>query len=289
MKIFKWMIIASAAAAFVSCSSKFDNLLSSQDVDLKYKAAFEYFNKGKYRKAATLFESMSVLTTGTERDDTVQYYWGLSNYKAKDYYTAEANFYKFIENYPRSVFSTEARFYRIDCLYRSTYRYELDQAQTHKTISAINEYLRDFPESAYAGECRAYHKKLNDRLDRKAYENALLYYKMEDYKASRVAFRNILKEDSENIYREDILYYVAMSSYKFAQNSVPAKQKERYMDFMDDYLNFVGEIPDSPYTRELTALYKRAQRAIGKNVGADDTDNMKDKDFIKERKAASGK
>ena len=73
----------------------------SNDVDAKYDAAFNYFNSGKYRKAASLFESLSVMTTGTERDDTVQFYWGLSNYKNKDYYTAEANFSKFVNNFPR--------------------------------------------------------------------------------------------------------------------------------------------------------------------------------------------
>ena len=67
-------------------------LLDCNDVDAKYKAAFEYFNTKKYQKAAQLFESMAVLTSGTERDDTVQYYWGLSNYRFKDYYTAESNF-----------------------------------------------------------------------------------------------------------------------------------------------------------------------------------------------------
>ena len=70
-------------------------------------------------------------------------------------------------------------------------------------------------------------QELNDRLDRKAYEGAKLYYKMEDYLASRVALRNVLKDDAENIYREDILYYIAMSSYNYAYNSVPAKKKER--------------------------------------------------------------
>ena len=39
---------------------------------------------------------------------------------------------------------------------------------------------------------------------------------MEDYLASRIAFRNVLKDDAENMYREDILYYIAMSSYKYA-------------------------------------------------------------------------
>ena len=102
MKFFKTAILGAAAImATFSCKSQFDALVAGNDVDAKYKAAFEYFNKGKYQKAATLFESMSVLTDGTERDDTVQYYWGLSNYRFKDYITAETNFTKFVTNFPR--------------------------------------------------------------------------------------------------------------------------------------------------------------------------------------------
>ena len=280
----KLLLVLAASAATLACSSKYDTLLMSNDVEAKYTAAFDYFNKGKFRKAANLFESLSVLTSGTERDDSVQYYWGLSNYKCKDYHTAEANFAKFINNFPRSVFTEEARYLRVDCLYRSTLRYELDQIPTYTALSSMEEFLRDYPSSEWAGDCRAKAKVLNDRLDKKAFENARLYYKMEDYKASRVAFKNIIKDDAENIYREDILYYIAMSSYKYAKNSVPEKQKERYMEFMDDYLNFIGELPDSPYCKELNAMYLRAQRAIGKAVGESDTDKMKDRDFEKERR-----
>lgn len=287
MRIFRLSLaILLAAGAAMSCTTKFDRLLISNDVDEKYNAAFEYFNNHKYGKAASLFESLSVMTTGTERDDTVQYYWGLSNYKHKDYYSAEGNFTKFITNFPISKFAPEARFLRIDCLYRSTLRYELDQTPTYTALTAMEEYLRDFPDSDRAGECRSMAKKLNDRLDKKAYENARLYYKMEDYKASRIAFKNIIKDDPETIYREDVLYYIAMSSYKYAKNSVTEKQKERYMDFMDDYLNFVGEIPESPYRKELDAMYLRAQRAIGREVGEDATDFMNDRDFEKDRRAA---
>ena len=125
---------------------------------------------------------------------------------------------------------------------------------------------------------------LNKRLDTKAYEGARLYYKMEDYIASRVALRNVLKDNSENIYREDILYYIAMSSYKYAQLSVRAKQKERYLTFIDDYLNFIGELPDSPYRKELDVLYKRAQKALGRPVDTELFDDVDERDFAKERK-----
>ena len=105
-----------AIMAFCSCKSQYEILLNSNDADAKYEGAFQYYNDGKYSKAASLFESLSVLTNGTERDDTVRYYWGLSNYKYKDYYTAETNFAQFIESYPRSPFTSDARYLRLDCL-----------------------------------------------------------------------------------------------------------------------------------------------------------------------------
>ena len=199
-----------------SCKSQYELLLSSNDVDAKYKAAFEYFNNKKFNKASALFESLSVLTEGTEKDDTVKYYWGLSNYRNKDYYTAETNFEKFVEVYPRSPFAPEARFLRLECLYNQTLRYELDQTPTYKAMNVISEYIVDYPESERLAACRDMLTELGERLDRKAYESAKLYYRMEDYLAARVAFRNVLKDDAENVFREDILYYIAMSSYKYA-------------------------------------------------------------------------
>ena len=99
-----------------------------------------------------------------------------------------------------------------------------------------------------------------------------------------MAFRNVLKDDAENIYREDILYYIAMSSYKYAYLSVLAKQKERYLTFMDDYYNFIGELPDSHYRKELDTMYNRSRKAIGKNSVETDMSEMTEKEFAKERK-----
>ena len=83
---------------------------------------------------------------------------------------------------------------------------------------------------------------------------------MEDYKAARVALRNVLKDDADNQFREDILYYTAMSSYKYANLSVPAKQRERFLVFEDDYLNFIGEYPESKYRAELDRLHEKVRK-----------------------------
>ena len=237
----KIALAALMLAALAACKTQYELLLESNDADAKYEAAFDLFSEGKYAKASQLFV------------------WGLSNYRAKDYLTAETNFERFISNFPRSPFAESAEFLRLDCMFRGCYRYELDQTPTYKAITAISEYLIRHPGTEYRTVCDHMLDDLNGRLERKAFESAYLYYKMEDYMASRVALRNVLKDNAENRYREDILYYIAMSSHKYASLSVPAKQKERFLVFYDDYFNYVGEYPDTDRARELEKLYKKAK------------------------------
>ena len=52
---------------------------------------------------------------------------------------------------------------------------------------------------------------------------------------------------------------------------------------MDDYYNFIGELPDSHYRKELDVVYAKAQKAFGKRgVQTSDFDRS-EKDFAKER------
>ena len=58
MKLKNLFLAMIAVVAMASCKSQYELLLTGNDTDQKYKAAFEYFENGKYSKAATLFESL---------------------------------------------------------------------------------------------------------------------------------------------------------------------------------------------------------------------------------------
>ncbi len=262
-KIFLFLLLS--IGLLYSCKSQFELLLSSSDVELKYKTAFELFNQKKYSKAASLFESVSLALKGTLQDDTVQYYIALSQYRFGDMVVAESGFESFIGVFPRSPFIQEARYLYIDCLYEQTLRFELDQTPTYKALSVITEYLTDFPNSKYAETCLKMVDDLEERLDRKSYESAKLYYTTEDYKAAHYAFKNVIKDDADNRYREDIMYYTALSAYEYAFNSISQKKKERYLIFSDDYYNFVGEFPESSYRKSLDRTFERVQRFLKDN------------------------
>ena len=245
------------------CKSYYESLFRTQDLDERFRGAMYFYDKGKFRKAAALFESMLFLSQGTDKEDSVQFYNAMSNYRYGDYITAEANFNKFLEVFPRSTMSEEARFLRIKCLYEGTYRWELDQVPTQKAMATIAEFMYDNPRSEYYDVCKAMMEEFGERLDRKSYEAAKLYYNMKDYKSSHYALKTVLRDNSDNRYREEILYYTAMSSYRYAFNSIREKQKERYMTFIDDYYNFIGEYPKAQERRELDRMFVRAQKFVG--------------------------
>lgn len=245
-----------------SCSSNFHKVLNGIDADAKYQMAFELFNQKKFAKAAEMFESLSIMTKGTAQDDTIQYYWALSNYNYGDYITAESNLTTFLATFPLSGYYEDATYLRLDCLYRGTYRYELDPLPSQRAIAEMQVFLRENPNSQYKDIIEPKIDELKDRLELKAYKAAYLYYHMEDYLASHVALKNVLRDNPDNRYREEVLYYTAMSAYKFAVNSVPEKQRERYLVFVDDYLNIIGEYPESEYRKELDKIYVKVQKIL---------------------------
>ncbi len=87
---------------------------------------------------------------------------------------------------------------------------------------------------------------------------------MEDYLAAHYALKNVLKDNADNRYREEILYYTAMAAYKYALYSIESKQRERYLVFVDDYFNIVSEFPESKYVKELEGLYNKVQKQLKK-------------------------
>ncbi|MEF9932020.1 MAG: outer membrane protein assembly factor BamD, partial [Bacteroidales bacterium] len=68
--ILKIGIILLVALTQFSCVNYYETLMKSNDVDLKYKAAFAYFEKGKFKKAAEVFENLTLATRGTPQEDT---------------------------------------------------------------------------------------------------------------------------------------------------------------------------------------------------------------------------
>jgi outer membrane protein assembly factor BamD len=254
------LVLLSAFATF-SCS-QYEKIVKSEDVNLKYSKAFEYYNKGDYVKAGALFDQLAPLTRGTRRADSVFFFQAMSQYKLTDYIIAGHYFNVFVGLYQNSRFIEEAAYMEAYCYYLQSPRPELDQMPTNAALDAFHLYLIRYPRSERIADCQRIVTELNEKLMQKAFLSAELYYNLSDYKASIVALNNCLVDFPETKLREEIMFLILKSKYYLALNSISIKQTERFQDMVDEYYSFVAEYPDSKNKKEADVLYRESSKYI---------------------------
>jgi outer membrane protein assembly factor BamD len=141
---------------------------------------------------------------------------------------------------------------------------ERDQTVTSQAIIAITEFMSRYPESEDIDEFNEMLDDLTGRLMEKSYLNAYTYYKIGKYKAAIVAFKNAMKRYPDSPRTEEMMYYMTVSSYRLADNSVESKQLDRFLAMLDAYYSFIAEYPESKHVRELERMAKAARTFLDK-------------------------
>lgn len=139
-----------------------------------------------------------------------------------------------------------------------------DQTNTHKAIMAIGEYLNRYPNSTKKESLMENVTELQQRLYDKSMENAKLYYDIGYYNSAIVALRNAIELYPETNHRELLSYLIVRSHYLYAKNSIPEKQRQRYMDLQDAYYSFVAEYPESSYRKEVDKMQEEAKKFLAR-------------------------
>lgn len=269
-KHFYTVLIVLFTGLTFSCSG-YEKILKSEDVNLKFNKAFEFYNKGEYVKAGTLFDQLAPLTRGTRRADSIYYYQAMTQYKLNDYIISGHYFNNFVRMYENSHFIEEAAFMEAYCYYMQSPRAELDQSPTEQALDAFRLYMIRYPKSNRITDCQKILLELNQKLQEKAFVAARLYYNLDDYKASITALNNCLIDYPDTKYREEIMFMLLKSKYLLAVNSIQSKRTERYQDTVDEYFSFVTEFPESKSKKEAEDMYKESSKFIKET----DTETLK--------------
>jgi outer membrane protein assembly factor BamD len=243
---------------------KFQKLLKSTDNENKYTKAKEYYDNHDYAKAMELFDQLVPIYRGTEKGEEISYLNAYCNYYLKDYIMAGHYFRKFTESFPISNYTTECAYMSAYCYYLDAPKPTLDQETTVKALNEFELYISRYPQSDKIVECNKLMDELRSRLEKKSYDNAMLYYKLGQFKAAVVALKSSLKEYPDSKYREDILYYVTKAGYEYAINSIYTKTKERLIDASKDYRTFTRSFPESKYMKEVSRINDDITRRVGK-------------------------
>ncbi len=254
-------LLISVAMIFISCS-KYQRVLKGTDMEKKYEYAEKYFQKKDYYRALQLLEELISVYKGTTKGEQTYYYYTYSNYYTGDYAMAAYHFNNFVQTYPNSKYAEEMQFMHAYCYYLDSPIPSLDQTNTLDAIEKFQLFINKYPKSTRVEESNRLIDELRYKIETKAFNNAKLYYKTENYKAAVVAFENVLIDFPSTTYREEALFLALKSSYIYAQKSVEGKQAERYKLAQENYFKLIDAYPQSKYLRDAEKIYTGAQAAL---------------------------
>lgn len=259
MKINLLTVLICVITVATSCTG-YNKLLKSTDVSAKYDEAIRLYHDKKYDRALGLFENIQPNLTGTPREDTMLFYMGKSHYNTKAYGIASEAFNVYRDRFTRSQFTEEAEYLYAMCFYHMVPPSEKDQSATRQAIIAFNEYLNRYPASIQKELIYEIIEELTNNLYYKTYANAALYHKLGRYNGAITSLRAALKEHPEIPYKEEMMFLICKSWFDYAENSVFARQLDRYLKMIDSYYNFITVYPNSKqFDKELTRMLNKAK------------------------------
>ncbi len=253
-KSFNSLLILLLLALSIGCS-KFRALERSEDWRLKYEAGLNYFKEKDYYHTAILFEQILPIVRGLPEGEKVEFYLAYCQYYQKTYLLASNQFKVFYETYGRSQSAEEAYFMYAYSLYVASPDAQLDQKSSIEAMGAMQTFLNQFPGSQFSDKATEVVANCQEKLERKEYDNAIQYLKMRYYQASIVAFNNFKKTFPDSKYLEELTYLKVVAEFKFAQQSIPSKQLDRYISTVEFYRELVDGYPTSSFLKEAERMY----------------------------------
>lgn len=243
----------------------FNRLLKSQDGEMKYKMALEYYEQKEYKKTIRLLEDISTQYKGTEKSENILYLLSSSYFHRKDYISAE-HFYKtYVNTYLRGKHYPECLYMLAYSEYMQSPEPELDQTTTQKAIEHFQLFIEQFPYNEYTKEARKLQGEMYDKLAEREYLNAKLYYNLgnymgNNYRAAIITAQNAMNDYPHSVYIEDLAYIIVCAKYHEALNSVAEKMMARCEDARDECYYFLQEFPNYKEKKEVERMAKHLQK-----------------------------
>ena len=243
-------------------SCKFQQVLKKGDIDQKYELAMKLYDQKDYSRALQLFDPLINMMKATDKAQKLYYCYAYSYYYQKEYTLASYYFKRYTTNFPNTKEAEECFFMSAYCNYMNSPDYQLDQTSTIEAIKELQLFTNTYPESARVSECNDLIDKIRTKLEYKDYKIAKMYYRMSDYVSAVTCFNNILKDYTDSPHKEEILYLIFKSYYKYAKESIESKKKERYLKAVLAFNELITHYPNSQYLSEVTGLKTKTDKEL---------------------------
>jgi len=239
-----------------SCSNKLTKTLKSTDNEYKLKMAENYYAQKKYNNAQVIFEDLIPTFKGTAKFEDLYYKYAYTSYYLADYSNAENLFKTFVETFPTSGKAEEADYMRALCFYKQSPKADLDQTNSTKAMGQMQAFITTHPASARVAEATAIIDEIRAKLEVKDYKSSQLYYNLGYYRAAAISFGSLIDNYPDSDKNDEYKLMVIKSYYLYANNSIEARQPERYDKVVTECTDFMDRFPESKLA-ESVEYYKK--------------------------------
>ena len=258
----KYSFFSLTMILLISSCNEYQKVLNNEDMNVKYKAAEEYYNNGEYRRANRILEQLVPAYRGKPQAERLVYFFANSYFQTKNYYLASYQFESFIKSFPKSQKLEEATFFAAKSHYMMSPTFSLDQEETNTAIEKLQIFMNNYPKSKFTEECNQLISELQNKIEKKEFETAKQYYNIYDYRAAIKSLDNFVGEFVGSKFREEALYYKFLSSYEIAINSVESKKLQRLSDLKQLHNNIVRYYPETLFEEDLTKKMEVIEKEI---------------------------
>ncbi len=240
--------------SMTSCGSGFEKIRTSNDTKLQYDKAFEYYENEDYLKARSLFEILLSTLRGKSESEKVYYYYARTFYETRNYKSSIQYFENFSQTFLNSQYKEESEYLTAMANYKLSPAFRLDQSFTKKSMNQLQAYINKYPKNERVAECNALIDEMQQKLERKAYEEGKLYRDRKMWDSAKQSLTNMIKDFPDSEYIEEARFMIAQSDYLIAENSIRFRQIERYEKAVEQARFFKKKYPVSEYTAEVDKI-----------------------------------
>jgi outer membrane protein assembly factor BamD len=258
------LFIAFLAMMLAASCGSFDKVKKSGDVNLRLTKANEYYDKKNYSNANELYRDLLPVLRGTKNYEQLFYRYAYSFYYQEDYPTAALYFKNFTEYFPTSKDAEECEFMHALCLVKMAPKSNLDQTNTIKSMEALQAFINMHPSSKRLAEANQYIEESRKKLETKEASAANLYFHIGQFKASSIAYKEVINQYPESPNADYYQYMVVRSLYEYAKVSITEKQVERYVNTMTAYKDLLDVYPSSKYVKDAERYQLLANNSLKK-------------------------
>ena len=255
-------IIIIITILFSSCKTEFEKVRTSNDPEMTYKAANQYFESENYLNAQVLYEIAIPYFRGKEEAEDLYYKFAYTHYHLKDYILASHYFKNFAKSFYASPNKEEAEFMEAYSKYKLSPNHKLDQSYSGDAIDALQNFINRYPESEKVAECNTLIDDIRAKLELKAFEEGKLYYDLKNYNSAISSAENMLIDFPDTKRGEEVRLLILKSSYNWAKNSVFEKKEERFKDCIEKYNTFVKRYKNSEHKDEVAKIFEDSEKEL---------------------------